>query len=77
MEALEICQVLKRQVCVRWFMLRRRFYGFPMPDEHRSHTVSLGDLAMGKEDEVLGLLNRGTIHEGMSVRISAVGSNAA
>ncbi|RWV93303.1 hypothetical protein GW17_00044250 [Ensete ventricosum] len=44
-----------------------------MPDEHRSHTVSLGDLAMGKEDEVLGLLNRGTIHEGMSVFTASLG----
>ncbi|CAL9136937.1 unnamed protein product [Musa textilis] len=76
MEALETCQILERQVCVRWFMLRRRFYGFPMPNEHHSHIVSLGDLAMGKEDNVLDLLNHGNINERMHVQISAVGSNA-
>ncbi|URE37541.1 serine threonine-protein kinase [Musa troglodytarum] len=72
MEALETCQILERQVCVRWFMLRRRFYGFPMPNEHHSHIVSLGDLAMGKEDNVLDLLNHGNINERMHVQISAI-----
>lgn len=76
MEALEICQILERQVCVRWFMLCRRFYGFPMPNEHHSHIVSLGDLAMGNEDEVFDLLNYGITNQGMRIRISSVGSNA-
>ncbi|CAL9167312.1 unnamed protein product [Musa hybrid cultivar] len=76
MEALEICQILERQVCVRWFMLCRRFYGFPMPNEHHTHIVSLGDLCMGNEDEVFDLLNYGITNQGMRIRISSVGSNA-
>nr|XP_009414191.2 PREDICTED: uncharacterized protein LOC103995348 [Musa acuminata subsp. malaccensis] len=75
MEVLESCQVSEQQVCVSWFMLGRWFYGFRLPDEHRSRIVSLTELAMGKEGEVLGVLNRGAIHEVLRVQITTVATS--
>ncbi|WOL06734.1 hypothetical protein Cni_G15468 [Canna indica] len=63
MEALENCQVSKRQVCVNWFTLGRWFFGYRWPDEHHCRILSLIELAVGKEQAVLGVLNRGAIHE--------------
>ncbi|URE35260.1 F-box domain containing protein [Musa troglodytarum] len=77
MEVLESCQVSEQQVCVSWFMLGRWFYGFRLPDEHRSRIVSLTELAMGKEGEVLGVLNRGAIHEVLRVQITTVATSTA
>ncbi|THU70177.1 hypothetical protein C4D60_Mb08t22270 [Musa balbisiana] len=77
MEVLESCQVSEQQVCVSWFMLGRWFYGFRLPDEHRSRIVSLTELAMGKEGEVLGVLNRGAIHEVLRVQITMVATTTA
>ncbi|RZS13919.1 hypothetical protein BHM03_00045555 [Ensete ventricosum] len=57
--------------------LRRWFYGFRLPDEHRSRIVSLTELAMGKEGEVLGVLNRGAIHEVLRVQITKVATSTA
>ncbi|RRT42576.1 hypothetical protein B296_00036966 [Ensete ventricosum] len=76
-EVLESCQVSEQQVCVSWFMLGRWFYGFRLPDEHRSRVVSLTELAMGKEGEVLGVLNRGAIHEVLRVQITKVATSTA
>ena len=64
-----MCQVADRRVCVSWFTLGRWFYGFRLPDEHRSLTISLGELAMSKGGEVLGVLNRGAVHEVLRVQI--------
>ncbi|XP_020590611.1 uncharacterized protein LOC110031615 [Phalaenopsis equestris] len=57
MEALCSSEVSERQICVRWFKLGRWFYGFRLQDEHHSRKISLGELAMGKDDEVIGVLN--------------------
>lgn len=41
-----------------------------MGDESHSRWVSLADLAMAKEQEVLVVLQRGAIHEVLRVQIS-------
>ncbi|KAH7573627.1 hypothetical protein JRO89_XS03G0182200 [Xanthoceras sorbifolium] len=69
MEALQSCKISEREVCVRWWKLGRWFYGFRMRDESHSRWVSLADLAMAKEEEVLGVLHRGAIHEVLRVQI--------
>lgn len=70
MESLEKCKISQRQVCVQWWKVGRWFYGFRLRDESRSRSVSLGDLAMDKEDEILGVLQRGTVYEVIRVQIS-------
>ncbi|XP_027119220.1 uncharacterized protein LOC113767057 isoform X1 [Coffea eugenioides] len=70
-EALSMCRISERQVCVRWWKLGRWFYGFRLRDESLSRNVTLGDLATSKEEEVLGVLHRGAIHEVLRVQISA------
>ncbi|KAL0376525.1 UNVERIFIED_CONTAM: hypothetical protein Scaly_0770100 [Sesamum calycinum] len=69
-EALDSSQISERQVCVQWWKLGRWFYGFRLRDEVHSRNVSLGDLAASNE-EVLGVLHRGAIHEVIRVQISA------
>ncbi|OVA04357.1 hypothetical protein BVC80_1395g69 [Macleaya cordata] len=69
-EALRSCHISERQVCVSWWKLGRWFYGFRMRDESHARRVSLGDLALAKENEVLGVLYRGAIHEVLRVQIS-------
>ncbi|KAJ6821819.1 uncharacterized protein M6B38_130580 [Iris pallida] len=76
-EALRACGVTERQVCVSWFKLGRWFYGFRLPDEHRSRKISLGELAMDKGEEVLGVLNRGVVHEVLRVHIKAANARTA
>lgn len=68
-EALDSSQVSERQVCVQWWKLGRWFYGFRLRDESHSRNVSLGDLAASNE-EILGVLHRGAIHEVIRVQIS-------
>ncbi|KAL8515548.1 hypothetical protein ACS0TY_014292 [Phlomoides rotata] len=68
-EALDTSQVSERQVCVQWWKLGRWFYGFRLRDEFRSRNISLGDLA-ACDEEVLGVLHRGAIHEVIRVQIS-------
>ncbi|XP_059632681.1 uncharacterized protein LOC132275244 isoform X2 [Cornus florida] len=70
MEALDSCKISERQVYVRWWKLGRWFYGFRLRDESHSRKFSLGDLAMAKEEEVLGVLHRGAIHEVLRIQIS-------
>ncbi|CAL5415797.1 unnamed protein product [Camellia sinensis] len=69
-EVLNKCKISEREVCVQWWKLGRWCYGFRLRDESHSRTFSLGSLAMAKEDEVLGVLHRGAIHEGLRVQIS-------
>lgn len=69
MDALESCKISERKVCVRWWKLGRLLYGFRMRDEAHCHWVSLADLAMAKEEQVLGVLHRGAIHEVLRVQI--------
>lgn len=71
-EALKSHKISDRQVCVKWWKLGRWFYGFRMRDEYHSHWVSLADLVTKKEEEVLGVLHRGAIHEVLRVQISFV-----
>lgn len=71
-QALRTCQVADRQVCVSWLKLGRWFYGFRLADEHRSRKVSLVDLVMPAGEEVLGVLNRGAVHEVFRVHITLV-----
>ncbi|XP_057771967.1 uncharacterized protein LOC130991654 [Salvia miltiorrhiza] len=72
-EALDSSEVSDRQVCVQWWKLGRWFYGFRLRDEYHSKNVSLGDLAASNE-EVLGVLHRGAIHEVIRVQISVAKS---
>ncbi|GKB36401.1 F-box domain containing protein [Tanacetum coccineum] len=72
MEALYNCKIFYRQICVRWWKLGRWMYGFRLRDELISRKSSLIDLAMTEEQEVLGVLYRGLIHEVIRVQISAV-----
>lgn len=57
-------------MCVKWWKLGRLFYGFRMRDESHSRWVSLAELALAKEQEVLLVLQRGAIHEVLQVQIS-------
>ncbi|XP_075486869.1 uncharacterized protein LOC142526392 [Primulina tabacum] len=68
-EALNQSQISERQVCVQWWKLGRWFYGFRLRDELHSRSITLGDLAAYNE-EVLGVLHRGAIHEVIRVQIS-------
>ncbi|XP_072982894.1 uncharacterized protein [Typha latifolia] len=70
--ALLSCQVSERQVSISWFKLGRWFYGFRLPDEHHSRKVSLGELTMAEEEELLAVLNRGALHEVLRVQIAPV-----
>ncbi|KAG2721553.1 hypothetical protein I3843_02G073400 [Carya illinoinensis] len=70
-EALQSCKISKRGVCIKWWKLGRLFYGFRMRDESHSRWVSLADLALAKEQEVLVVLQRGAIYEVLRVQISA------
>ncbi|GAB4851233.1 hypothetical protein Ancab_030529 [Ancistrocladus abbreviatus] len=70
MKALERCKISERQVCVKWWKLGRWFYGFRLRDESHSRSVSLGDLTMARDEELLGVLHRGSIYEVMRVQIS-------
>lgn len=69
--ALDACGVTKRQVCVTWFKLRRWFYGSRLSDERRSRKISLGDLVMSEGEEVLGVLNRGVVHNVLRIQIES------
>lgn len=70
MEILNNSNISQRQVCVQWWKLGRWFFGFRLRDELLTRTVSLEDLATGKEEEVLGVLHRGAVHEVIRVQIS-------
>ncbi|XWS39069.1 hypothetical protein CRYUN_Cryun18bG0018500 [Craigia yunnanensis] len=76
MEALQSSKISDRQVCVKWWKLGRWFYGFRMRDESHSRCVSLEDLATAEEEEVLGVLDRGAIHEVLRVQISFASSTS-
>ncbi|CAA0839932.1 Unknown protein [Striga hermonthica] len=69
-EALNSRQVSEREVCVQWWKLGRWFYGFRLRDEFHSRNVSLEAMAVSNE-EVLGVLQRGAVHEVIRVQISA------
>ncbi|OMO98414.1 hypothetical protein COLO4_13925 [Corchorus olitorius] len=75
-EALESSKISDRQVCVKWWKLGRWFYGFRMRDESHSRCISLEDLATSKAEEVLGVLDRGAIHEVLRVQISLANSTS-
>lgn len=68
-EALNRRKISERQVCVQWWKLGRWFNGFRLRDELHSRSVTLGDLVAYNE-EVLGVLHRGAIHEVIRVQIS-------
>lgn len=69
-DALGECSISEREVCVQWWKLGRWFHGFRLRDELHSRIVSLIDLVTVNE-EVLGVLQRGAIHEVLRVRICA------
>ncbi|KDP40022.1 hypothetical protein JCGZ_02020 [Jatropha curcas] len=69
MDALLSCKISEREVCVNWWKLGRWFYGFRMRDESHSRKVSLTDLTTDKGEDVLGVLQRGAIHEVLRVEI--------
>ncbi|KAL4564849.1 hypothetical protein LXL04_028922 [Taraxacum kok-saghyz] len=71
MEALSICKICDREICVQWWKLGRWLYGFRLRDESISRRASLRDLVMSEEQEVLDVLHRGAIHEVIRVQISA------
>uniref|UniRef100_A0A7N0UII1 F-box domain-containing protein n=1 Tax=Kalanchoe fedtschenkoi TaxID=63787 RepID=A0A7N0UII1_KALFE len=70
LEALKKCKISERQVCVKWWKLGRWFHGFRLRDEFNCRWMSLQDLAVSKEEEVLSVLRRGAIHEVLRVQIS-------
>ncbi|OIW19573.1 hypothetical protein TanjilG_18383 [Lupinus angustifolius] len=72
-EVLRACQISDRHVCVKWWKVGRWFYGYRMRDESHSRFVSLADLATEDDENILGVLRRGTVHEVLRVQISAVG----
>ncbi|XP_007035484.2 PREDICTED: uncharacterized protein LOC18603438 [Theobroma cacao] len=75
-EALQSSKISDCQVCVKWWKFGRRFYGFRMRDESHSRCISLQDLATAKEEEVLGVLERGAIHEVLQVQLSIADSTS-
>lgn len=70
MEILNKSNISQREVRVQWWKLGRWLFGFRLRDELITRTVSLEDLATGKEEEVLGVLHRGAVHEVIRVQIS-------
>ncbi|XP_068664212.1 uncharacterized protein [Aristolochia californica] len=70
-QALSISHISERQVCVRWWKLGRWFHGFRLRDESRSRRITLRNLVMAKEEEVMGVLLRGAVHEVLRVQISS------
>lgn len=48
----------------------RWVHGFRLRDESQSRRVSLHDIVGGGEDKVVGVLQRGAIHEVLRVQIS-------
>ncbi|KAK7264586.1 hypothetical protein RJT34_32195 [Clitoria ternatea] len=72
-EALRTHEISDRRVCVKWWKVGRWFYGFRMRDESHSRWISLTDLVTEDDENILGVLRRGTIHEVLRVQISAVG----
>ncbi|KAL3648876.1 hypothetical protein CASFOL_005279 [Castilleja foliolosa] len=68
-EALNNNRVSERQVRVQWWKFGQWFYGFRLRDEFHSRNVSLRDLTAYNE-EVIGVLNRGAVHEVIRVQIS-------
>ncbi|KAF5192397.1 F-box-like protein [Thalictrum thalictroides] len=70
LEALSNSHISERQVCVKWWKLGRWMYGYRLRDESYSRKVSLADLALGKDEDVLGVLRRGAIYEVLRVQIS-------
>ncbi|TMW95020.1 hypothetical protein EJD97_009475 [Solanum chilense] len=70
MEILNKNNISQREVRVQWWKLGRWLFGFRLRDELITRTVSLEDLATGKEEEVLGVLHRGAVHEVIRVQIS-------
>ncbi|KAG9139137.1 hypothetical protein Leryth_019116 [Lithospermum erythrorhizon] len=69
-ETLKNHSLLDKQVCVQWWKLGRWFYGYRLRDEMQSRDISLADLTTAKEREVLGVLQRGVVHEVLRVRIT-------
>ncbi|KAF9623159.1 hypothetical protein IFM89_037740 [Coptis chinensis] len=73
-EALRSCHISDRQVCIKWWKLGRWLYGYRLRDECHTRKVSLADIVLAKEDEVLGVLQRGALHEVLRVQISVPGT---
>ncbi|CAN6469384.1 unnamed protein product [Victoria cruziana] len=69
-EALCLCQISNRRVCVRWWSLGRWVYGFRQRDEVRVNRVSLLDILKPENQEILWVLERGVVHEVLRVQIS-------
>lgn len=71
-EALESKNIGGRNVCVTWWRLGRWFYGFRMRDEWHSCASTLMKLLLDEDEElVLGVLQRGAVHEVLRIQISA------
>ncbi|GMY27650.1 F-box-like domain-containing protein [Fagus crenata] len=63
MEALQSCKISERQLCVKWLKLFRfPSWSCEIRGESQSRLVSLADLAMGNEPDVLLALQEGGIH---------------
>ncbi|XP_048139980.1 uncharacterized protein LOC115753670 isoform X3 [Rhodamnia argentea] len=60
MEALRNSKISQREVCVKWWNLGRLlFNGFGMRDESHCRLVSLQDLALPQDNQVLAVIHRG------------------
>ncbi|KAK8709791.1 hypothetical protein V6N13_060793 [Hibiscus sabdariffa] len=72
-EALRNSQIADLQVRVQWWKPGRWFYGFHIRNESHSRCVSLEDLAMAKDEEVLAVLQLEATHELLTTaRISVI-----
>ncbi|GMI95857.1 hypothetical protein like AT4G15563 [Hibiscus trionum] len=73
-EALWNSQIAGRQFSVQWWKPGRWFYGFRIRNESHSRCLSLEDLAMAKDEEVLAILEREAIHEILTIARISVGN---
>ncbi|KAL9253062.1 hypothetical protein AKJ16_DCAP14487 [Drosera capensis] len=68
--ALENNKISEKRVYVKWWKVGRWSFGFRLRDESHSRSVSLKDLAVGKDEDVLRVLKRGAVYEVIRVHIS-------
>eukprot|EP01018_Ginkgo_biloba_P017719 Gb_39650 [translate_table: standard] len=69
--ALAKSQIANRHVCLRWWSLGQWMIGFRRSDEMHVRIASLAELLKPKQQELLNVLQRGTVHEVLRVQISA------
>ncbi|XVE82059.1 hypothetical protein DITRI_Ditri15bG0116200 [Diplodiscus trichospermus] len=69
LEAFLSSKISDHQVCFNWWKTGRPSYGFRLPDECHSHCISLEDLAIAKDEKMLGIFGQGATGEVYNVQI--------